>query len=1137
MCVPENIGHHYVLIEADSRHGGGMSTIRRGIDIRDGSSVAVKFITGPADDLALKVFDREVRALKSLSHPNIIRFRAAGIDDTDTRYVVLDWVDRDLKDVLEAGPWESWDRLCAEIALPLIDALAHAHLKLIEHRDIKPQNILITSSGQPLLADFGISKIRGDDEYTTQTVAAFHSRPYAPPEINSELRYVRDVYSMGVLLLQCMTSEKLRDLTDVERAVEAVDVPPEIRRLLASCVSTQPGDRPENASVLLSELVKVQRSRVEKRGVEQNPVWLRNTRTATEQLAGSGDARREAVAIAQADLSGDVYASFVLDKDSGAPSRNVVFLVGNEWKYTLKPDTDGCTVSAAIHLEFEKLESFRRRSLLLPRVYNWSFHEPKVREHAQRGIATLLDSIDDFYSDPQRGEPGGLEAGDVDLFDTWLRVLDAREELARGEKEPMAYKKWRAKGREATFTLANAIDLDLVNTEWRVKDQVTDWKYGFGEVIEHDGDHLVLLGNRWEGLPAQGVLIPHIGPDEVSLNRQREAVMAVRNGSAARPELRELLLDPASSAEPQRLQVTGWGRTLDDSKREAVEFALGAPDLFLVQGPPGTGKTSFIAETVDQCLRANPSARVLIASQTNVAVDNALERLDQSGMTSLVRLASADASRVDPSVRHLLLDAQMKKWAQSVRRKAEADISKRAESVGVPADHLRAALALQQLATTISELEQLQAAVDASAKDQSDPSELATSVDPTSTSGLQERVDALADLKVELFAEAQTQLAGDLTLPGEIGTSDALAAVDVLVGESTDAHGLLTRLRLQAEWLQRISSDAGLASTFLDQTNVIAGTCTGFLRHPAVRFLDIDLCILDEASRATLTEALVPISRATKWIFVGDTNQLPPTDEDLLRSGELLNEHQLTRENVTQTLFQRLADQLPEHSQRMLSEQYRMTRPIGDMISSRFYGGRLRSPRKEGLRGYEAVFGRPLQWVDTSTLGDRRRESAPQGKATSYANRGEAKVLVDQLLVLNGGIDKKVIRLNDGMEKLDVLVIAPYVSQVEELRQQLAPVRNRLNHLLVTVMSVDAVQGREADIALLSVTRSNAQGVLGFLGADYWRRINVALSRARFGLTIIGDAGFIRGTTGALKGVLEYIEEHPDDCVLKGADR
>ncbi|MHB8297724.1 MAG: AAA domain-containing protein [Dermatophilaceae bacterium] len=164
----------------------------------------------------------------------------------------------------------------------------------------------------------------------------------------------------------------------------------------------------------------------------------------------------------------------------------------------------------------------------------------------------------------------------------------------------------------------------------------------------------------------------------------------------------------------------------------------------------------------------------------------------------------------------------------------------------------------------------------------------------------------------------------------------------------------------------------------------------------------------------------------------------------------------------------------------------------------------------------------------------RRSESAPGGQATSFANRAEAQLVVSHLKTLDGAIDYDVIRPREPGKPLQVLVISPYKSQVDELRRKLAPVH--FKHLDLTVMSVDAVQGREADVAILSVTRSNPDGRLGFLGADYWRRINVALSRSRFGLTIVGDASFIRGTTGALKVVLDYISEHSDDCEVRLAE-
>jgi len=141
-------------------------------------------------------------------------------------------------------------------------------------------------------------------------------------------------------------------------------------------------------------------------------------------------------------------------------------------------------------------------------------------------------------------------------------------------------------------------------------------------------------------------------------------------------------------------------------------------------------------------------------------------------------------------------------------------------------------------------------------------------------------------------------------------------------------------------------------------------------------------------------------------------------------------------------------------------------------------------------------------------------------------------LLVEQLVRIDNAIRFGLLERPNG-RKLEVLVIAPYRGQVEELRRQILP--RALEQLDVSVMSIDAVQGRESDIALLSVTRSNSDGALGFLGPEYWRRINVALSRARYGLTIVGDADFVHGTRGALRNVLDYIRQHPDDCVVSQA--
>ena len=104
--------------------------------------------TDPHRELAVK---RELESLRTLRHPNIIQLRDAGIDDErDVHYMILDWVESSLDDVLsEQGPYP-WEELADKVAMPLVKALAYAHLKGVEHRDIKPRNVVLTAAGDPL---------------------------------------------------------------------------------------------------------------------------------------------------------------------------------------------------------------------------------------------------------------------------------------------------------------------------------------------------------------------------------------------------------------------------------------------------------------------------------------------------------------------------------------------------------------------------------------------------------------------------------------------------------------------------------------------------------------------------------------------------------------------------------------------------------------------------------------------------------------------------------------------------------------------------------------------------------------------------------------------------------------------------
>lgn len=549
--MAELVGRHYVLQETAQSRSGGQSTVRRGIDMRDMSPVAVKFIGGRDDRLQRKIFDREVSTLGSLTHANIVPYRDSGIDDTGSYYIVLDWVDRNLADILKDGPWPSWGQLYRDFAKPFLSGIAHAHLQRVEHRDIKPANILISATGVPLLADFGIAKIRGDQQHSELTVVGFRSGPYAPPEFDSKIPYVRDVYSAGVVLLQCLSTEKILDFPDVAKALENVTVPPEVRRILERCVSTDATERPANATVLSSELFRIGRNLGAAKRQADQYVVIGLTNKAVEALAGDTSERTKAGALLQGDLSGEVFATFRFDHENDEHDRETLLLVGNDYRYTLKVNEkrNGFVCVGVAQPDYEQLEALRRRAAALLPVFTWSTSEPVNRELAQRGFDRLLEAMESHVESRETPAGANLHEGDA-LFDMWLRSLDAREELARGALGTLRYKHWERQAHQVRFDLASTVEIDLIGTEWQVKDPHTERTFGWGEVVDQAGSSINVLGNRLTSLPESATLVPHIGPSEVALARQREAVTAVRTGISARPDLRDILADPSVNREP-----------------------------------------------------------------------------------------------------------------------------------------------------------------------------------------------------------------------------------------------------------------------------------------------------------------------------------------------------------------------------------------------------------------------------------------------------------------------------------------------------------------------------------------------------------------------------------------------------------
>jgi len=287
-----------------------------------------------------------------------------------------------------------------------------------------------------------------------------------------------------------------------------------------------------------------------------------------------------------------------------------------------------------------------------------------------------------------------------------------------------------------------------------------------------------------------------------------------------------------------------------------------------------------------------------------------------------------------------------------------------------------------------------------------------------------------------------------------------------------EARGLLADARkLEAQALDRI----------LDEMPILCSTTTG-LDSEVIGQRRFDLLVIDEACQSTEPGCWIPLLRADRVVLAGDHCQLPPT----ILSAEA------ARQGFGVSLLERLVGRFGDQVTRLLTVQYRMHQQIMDFSSREFYDGKLladESVRRHRLCDLADVPACPLsetpvEFIDTAGAGyDEEKE--PDGE--SRLNPSEAGLVARKVRAI----------LELGVRPEDIAVIAPYAAQVRRLRQQLAMPGLEID-------SVDGFQGREKEVVVLSLVRSNLEGEIGFL-ADV-RRMNVALTRARRKLLVIGDS-------------------------------
>ena len=315
--------------------------------------------------------------------------------------------------------------------------------------------------------------------------------------------------------------------------------------------------------------------------------------------------------------------------------------------------------------------------------------------------------------------------------------------------------------------------------------------------------------------------------------------------------------------------------------------------------------------------------------------------------------------------------------------------------------------------------------------------------------------------------------------------------------EREGVRSRMSRLRDRATALE-----IQINSELFDGAHVIASTLVSS-NHRLLNGRRFGTLFIDEAAQALEAACWIAIRKADRVVLAGDHCQLPPT----------IKCYEAARGGLERTLMEKVVSNKPAVVS-LLKVQYRMHEEIMKFPSQWFYNGELEAAPEVRYRGI-LDWDTPIHWIDTSEM-DFKEEFV--GETFGRINKAEADLLLSELKIyINRISGNRILE-----EKIDFGIISPYKAQVQYLRNKIkADASLKPYRSLFTVNTVDGFQGQERDVIFISLVRANEEGQIGFL--NDLRRMNVAITRARMKLVIMGEADTLKHH-GFYRKLLEFIQ-------------
>lgn len=1161
-----------------------------------GSSVIIKMFNKPNigdEDLQKQVFNREVESLDKLNHKNIVRILDRGFDESfQAFFIVLEYIQgKNFKEAFEdICKYEYVQKL--ELMEQVVEGIEYLHKKNIVHRDLKPSNLMFDKDGTVKIIDFGISRLQ-DTFYSDYTLAGFVTKNYSSPEqlVGKTITYQSDIYSLGLIFYEIFTCTHItsRETMDVSM------LPVGMQNILVKMTKDESNLRYGTISELKRDIEKEKSLLVQTRYIS-----LGFTHNVTKRLATFGYIEKEETTLAlkalEEEYAGKCYMWPAKNKDG--LFEGTYELYGQRFISYLKidqRDDKRFTVISIAFVQPDRLITQKEIAYEIPygvQIGGGVRIHYKAEINAQILSEEVLNHEADYIS--HRDE----DMHQKDITGKWKNILELEKKKINQEKSILTYHNLKINEEDASLEIQINTDkaYELNYTSDDMLQMTTKKKIHHYIDVGHmrefsDGRMIIDMTPQvdYSNIASSGEISISMRMAEIALDRQRKALKSILYKENVNPEISDIIFNPTIATSKNNLMLTETdckSREIDKSKLISLEKALSANNMFLLQGPPGTGKTTFISELVYQILygndkyRGNPDAKILIASQSHVAVDHSLAKIKKLiPDIKMIRIGILD--KLSESSREYTLDIFCREWTQKVIENCKEALARYKQEIGID-ESLQEKNSIineiesidQEISELIYELEKVETELERvnilDSKWQFVNEKIATMKQMVAikTAGVTEEqlsqiideftenlsvlndnlasvIDesiALAEQKIEL-QNRYVSINEKLGVKGHevdewkellgISSNEDYQQVKMCIQnalkENKKKYAKYSKVEsLCKEWQKRVTQGDGLLQESIADSTIVGATCLGIASLSSAIEFEFDWVIVDEAGKATPPEILVPICLGRKVVLVGDHKQLPPVvDETLLKlqDKERMN---ISKEDLELSLFEYLERSLSDDCKNILDEQYRMNPVIGDLISKLFYESKLvsKTSRKEKTIPLKIYESKPLVWLSTAVRPDRKEEKI----SDSYRNTCEAKIIFEQLLEIDEELGELKL-------KKETAIIAGYRGQRDRLtRLYESDYKARFHNMSIEINTVDAFQGRETDIVFYSIVRSNDNGKLGFL-KDV-RRLNVAFSRARELLVVVGDHQCaqrrldIDGQENPFVGIIKFIRDNSDDCML-----